>query len=241
MKRAVALLCLLAYAPFASGLIWIQPSRFTVAGGGGGPTLIAHTGTAAGVNGGTTSSIDTTGANFAVIAVCWYDAVTASPTISDSNSNTWTALTRTETNDTGVRFYYTQGGTFGTGHTFTASGTSTYAAIFVQAWSTVASTPFDVENGGTAFVTTTIQPGSVTPSQANTIVITATADNDSGLVPSSINSSFTISDTVAVNTGTNVGGGMAYKVLTAASAQNPTWTYSGSFNDASARIATFKY
>lgn len=28
MKRALALLCLLAYTPFAFGLIWIQPSRF---------------------------------------------------------------------------------------------------------------------------------------------------------------------------------------------------------------------
>lgn len=35
MKRAIALLCLLAYAPVAFGLIWIQPSRFATAGGGG--------------------------------------------------------------------------------------------------------------------------------------------------------------------------------------------------------------
>lgn len=218
----------------------VASAAYTITAGSG-PTLIAHTGAATGVNGGATSSIDTTGANFAVIAVCWYDAVTASPTISDSKGNTWTSLTRTESNDTGVRFYYTQGGTFGTGHTFTASGTSIYSSIFVQAWSLISATPFDVENGATAVVSTTIQPGSVTPGQANVLVITATANNDSALVPSSINSSFTISDSVAVNTGTNVGGGMAYRVITDGSAQNPTWTYSGTFNDASARSATFKY
>jgi hypothetical protein len=35
MKRLITLFVLFAFLPFASGIIWIQPSRFTVAGGGG--------------------------------------------------------------------------------------------------------------------------------------------------------------------------------------------------------------
>lgn len=39
MKRLISLLVLLAFAPFAMGLIFIQPSRFTT-GGGGSPTYV---------------------------------------------------------------------------------------------------------------------------------------------------------------------------------------------------------
>ncbi len=40
MKRLISLLLVLAYVPFASGIIWIQPSRFTT---GGGPPAWAYT------------------------------------------------------------------------------------------------------------------------------------------------------------------------------------------------------
>lgn len=36
MKRFLALVTLLSFLPFAFGFVWIQPSRFVVAGGGGG-------------------------------------------------------------------------------------------------------------------------------------------------------------------------------------------------------------
>jgi hypothetical protein len=39
MKRLTALLVLLTFLPFASGLIWIQPARFTT-GGGGSPAWV---------------------------------------------------------------------------------------------------------------------------------------------------------------------------------------------------------
>jgi hypothetical protein len=55
----------------------------------------------------TSAAIDTTGADLLVLALSWYDAE-AAPTISDSETNTWTALTARDGNHSGaaVQFYY---------------------------------------------------------------------------------------------------------------------------------------
>lgn len=244
MKRLLSALVLIAFTPFALGLVWIQPSRFAVVGGGG-PTIIAHAGAAGTSNSATTASIDTTGANLLVVSACWYPGVTADAVITDSKGNTWTALTRRGTvgvSLTANRLFYCYGGTVGTGHTFTTTATGGYHSIQVIALSGMAASPLDQQNGGQDGGTwTTRQPGSITPSQDNTVVIAALTfeANSGGTI--SINDSFTIADTVAYGTGTNDGGSLAYKILTVASSQNPTWTSSSSSGDAALSIASFKY
>jgi hypothetical protein len=185
----------------------------------------------------TTGSINTTGANFIVVYIS--DYLPSSTTLSDNKSNTWTALTaKAGTSQSRSQLYYCYAPTVGAGHTFTAGNSGgSYPSISVQAWSGIASSPFDVENGGVTGSASSLQPGSVTPGSANEIVITGVGGITQGTI--SIDSGFTISDQFAYN-GAAFGGSMAYLIQTTATAENPTWSWNGGANEASAVIATFK-
>lgn len=185
----------------------------------------------------TTGSVNTTGANLVVVAVVEQQGVTGA--LSDNKSNTWTPLTASEiAGGVGGKLYYSSSPTVGSGHTFTI-GTSSAPTIYAQAFSGVStSTPFDQQNGGTATGGTTVQPGSVTPSQNNELIVTMLGFNGAA-TPTSINSSFVKTDEQNFGAGNNYGGAMAYLIQTSLAAVNPTWTDSGSFSRVS-RIATFK-
>lgn len=215
----------------------------TVVAAGSSPTLIANVGTAGTVNGVTTSAIDTTGANFIVINVHWYDLITTDGTLTDSKSNTWTPLTKRlgTGQDNSIQLFYSFNPTVGTNHTFTYNGTATYPSIEVQAWNNLATSPFDVENWGEANNTNVISTGSVTCSQANGLLIAGLGFNDNSSGAVSINSSFTISNSVAYSGGNAVGSSMAYKILTAIGAENPQWNITNNSNQLIAQIACFKY
>lgn len=182
----------------------------------------------------TTGAIDTTGANI-LIAVA-----TSNSVVTDSKSNTWTKLT--VRNDTGghgneCAIYYAKNPTVGSGHTFTATGG--FPSIAVASFSGADTTsPFDQENGtGSAGSVTSIQTGSVTPTQNNELLI-AGLTFDVSNTPS-INSSFTITNTTDYSGGNHYGVSMAYKIQTSLSAENPTWSWGAGAFVATA-IATFK-
>lgn len=189
----------------------------------------------------TTAGINTTGANLIVISASWFIGTTAEVTISDSNGNTWTALTGSTGGGTWRnRLYYCSSPVVGSGHTFTATGASTASVIAVQAWSNMStSSPFDQQNGGSNASSSTVATGSITPSQANTVVILGYTTNNNRSFSSFSDGTYTSSDTQAGVGGTATGG-MGYKILTSASAQNITITFSGACTNA-ARIASFKY
>lgn len=216
----------------------INPFLFPVAGGG--PSLIASTIVGGGASGVTSSGIDTTGANFIVVGVVYYNLGTpSSPALTDNKSNTWTALT-SQTAATGkTLLYYCFGPTVGSGHTFSFGGNNVYSSIAVSAWSGIATSPFDVENGATNNVGTSLSTGSITPSQNNTLLISCLGDTSIGTI--SINSGFTISGTVAYSAGNFYGLSMAYKVLSAIAATNPQWSTTGAGVELLATIASFKY
>lgn len=212
-----------------------------VAGGGGGFSLVAHTiainGNAASI---TTSAIDTTGATFIVVAFDQLDAETLA-LVTDNKGNLWTALTARDSGGAGpeTQLVYCISPTVGAGHTFTVSTVSPFLVghIAVQAWNGGTGT-FDVQNGGNPAFGTTAQPGSVTPSVNNSLIITSiSADNDSAL-PLTINSGFTVSDSMK-GSGLYLFG-MAYFVQGTAAAINPTWSWAGTGSDIAAAIATFK-
>ena len=218
-------------------MIWVQPSRFGAPGGGGGPTLVAGLHEGLGGGGGTTSDLDTTGANLIVITINTYSVPSSGP--SDSKSNTWTELTMAS--DGGfhrVRVYYCYNPTVGSGHNFSTS--LGYSGMGVMAFSGIASSPFDQESGASASSTTTVQPGSITPSQANTVQIFAW-EHDNQVVTPSVNSGFTINGSVTPSGGNYTGGGSAYRIATSASAVNPTLTLSGTSNVLVCHLSVFKY
>jgi hypothetical protein len=127
--------------------------------------------------------------------------------------------------------------TVGTGHTFTVSGTSLFQSLIASAFSGVATaSPFDVENGAGSAGATSIATGSVTPSQANSLIVTTVGSLWSS---HSIDSGFTEIADVAYSAGNHFSIAAAYLVQSAASAVNPTWSGPTS-EDSAARIAVFK-
>lgn len=216
----------------------------TGGGGGGGLALVSSvnfTGPAfigSGVS--TTSAIDTTGANLLIAYANDYTGYSHSLAVSDSKGNTWTALTaQDDTSSTYSRLFYCAGGTVGSGHTFSIGiGGAGNPIIAVQAWSGANVSPFDVENGSNANART-IQPGSVTPSQANSLIVCGFSEGvEAGY---SINGGYTTTVTDDVGTHGNTGMALAYLVQTSAVATNPTWsTVSNGIAPKTACIAVFK-
>jgi hypothetical protein len=217
----------------------------TIASGGGSPALIASVATGGTINGVTSSAIDTTGANFFIATVSWYATVNNMQLaqFSDSKGNTWSELTVAGipgTTTTANRIFYCVPTSVGTGHTFTASRNDTYPAIAVMAFSNMSATPFDQQNQNEAAATTTIQPGSITATQANSVLFSSVSWEVNATTVS-INSSFTGLVQASPVTGDSLGVGLAYRIDTSASATNPTWTKSGSSAHMSSSIAAFDY
>jgi hypothetical protein len=202
---------------------------------------IAHVEEALGVNGGTSSAIDTTGADFIVAFIAADGGVVSLDTLSiqDSKSNTWVKLTRQwNSGDVGGQLFYTINPTVGTGHTFGCPTASSFSSIFVAAWSgSELSSPFDQQNGAANPTSTTHQPGSVTPTTNNQLVINAVGH---GVTSASINGGFTkVGVDVALGPGNHYGGVMFFLVQTTAAAANSTATLNAT-SIAVDVIATFK-
>lgn len=189
----------------------------------------------------TSSAIDTTGADLLVAVTNHYIGGGGSLTLSDSKGNTWTPLTLRSVGSGRSRMYYAKNAIVGTGHTFTATGTGSFPVVAVQAFSgSDLTSPFDVENGvsDTSIFLTSGQPGSVTPSLNNELIIAGQANLNSNGGASSIDSGFTKTDGVdrAPN---GLGVAIAYLIQTTATAANPTWSWPSAQSQA-LTIATFK-
>lgn len=185
-------------------------------------SLVANVAIPGAPNGGTSSSIDTTGATLLVIHVADADAVAT--TVSDSKGNTWTPLAARQ-NSVESQLYYCASPTVGSGHTFTTSASSAFPAGQVLAFSGVDASPFDVQNGNTT-TDSTIQTGSVTPAEDGSLIV-AGVGHVRGVSPT-IGSGFAVTDSNALYGGTYYGAGAAYLVQTTAAAINPTWTLDSS-------------
>ena len=219
-----------------------DPASFASAGaphaiGTGGIEVVDDTAAyASNGNNVTTDAIDTTGANLLIIGLATYAGSVT--TVSDSKGNTWTALTQYGTSDSTVRLYYAENPTVGTGHTFSADEGAKYPAISVLAVKGAAtSSVADQQNGGTVVISTTVQPGSVTPTEDNELVVTITCGYSGA--PSAIDGGFALSSSVDYHSGQSMAGGLAYLIQGAAAATNPTWTWDAS-SVIIASIATFR-
>jgi hypothetical protein len=182
----------------------------------------------------TTGAINTTGADLIVLALAYDSASTAS----DSKGNTWTFVGSYNTGAGQIiALYYCQNPTVGSGHTF--SGSLSYGAVAVSAFSGSTSSPYDVKNG-TAMGSsgTSVATGSITPSQDNELCVAAIALGGSS-ASASINGSFTIGTSLNATSGVNYGVGLAYLVQTTAASANPTWSWTNAATNV-AMIASFK-
>ncbi len=201
-------------------------------------TLIANTGASSGDgNSVTTSSIDTSGANFLVVSGGF--STGTSPTISDNKSNSWTTtLTSRDSGGPKGQLYYVANATVGTGHTFTLSQGGSFPSLCVAAFSAVkTSSPFDQETGANSTSATTLQAVAVDPSEDNCLIIYGSAHEDTGTV--SIDSGMTITNQRALAGGAAYGSALAYKVQTTHASINAIWTFTGSIH-CTLEMAVFK-
>lgn len=178
-------------------------------------TLGAHAIKAtAGTGNATTDAFDSSGATLLIMVATAYPE---SISVSDSKSNTWTALTVQPGNLAYGRLYYVLNPTVGSGHTVTAIGT--FASVAVACFNNVDS--YDQESAAA----NTTQPGSITPSDADALIVngwvmygSAAPTIDTGTLLDALGSGF----------GNIMDIALAYEIRSgSAAASNPTWSSSG--------------
>lgn len=181
-------------------------------------------------NGGTTGDIDTSLADFIVLCLTWFQNVTPDPTISDSEGNTWSPLTKLNPDDWSGRIWYAENPNVGANHTFTIAGSLIFWGVGISAWSGMSvSSVFNnqataARNGSTG---TTLQVGPLTADTTETLAITKLGAREDGTVISGIDSSFTVIGTLDKGA-TGLGISHAYKIINDTDIVNPTWSFNSS-------------
>jgi hypothetical protein len=174
-----------------------------------------------------TSPIDTTGVTLLIAVAAWFAGVTSPAVMADNKGNTWVERDRvTDGSNVIVSIYDCVAPTVGTNHVFSLTGTTTLPSLVVDGWSGEhASSPFDQVAAGATATSTTIQPGSVTPTQNNELVVTGIC-SDTQI--DSIDGSFVITTNIAGVPSTSFDVAAARLIQTSAAAANPTWTVNSS-------------
>lgn len=189
---------------------------------GAQPAVVSHVSGAA-ANSFTTAAINTTGATALVACATGLPGYS----LTDSASNTWTTAI-TKTNNHITTLYYVTTPNTSASHTFTITQTAKSATLQVIAASGTG--PLDGaavgnDTGGNSGLTS-VQPGSITPAQANDGFYTCFGVDTAGSY--TINGIFTVTDQSNFNGGCCFGGAMAWATEGNTTAQNPTWSESGS-------------
>jgi hypothetical protein len=209
-----------------------QAGMTRAAGGGGGISVLATVAAVSASPGSscsaTTAAIDTSGASILVVAVTTQGL---SGTVSDSEGNTWTALTQSAGGSTAIsRLYYCLSPSTSASHTFTVSSLA-YPVIYALAASGV--TTYEEEDvvGGTAASSTS--GCSVAGTYAESLVVSAIQIWTSNT--GAMDSGFTTIQT-DFSSGINYGAAFAYKVT--ATPISPTWSWASS-DEYAAAMASF--
>lgn len=192
----------------------------------------------------TTSAINTSGASLLVATVNGFNSINPIGNPSDSKANTWFNLT-THVCSGGISsgyIAYAKNPIVGSGHTFTFGAVATYPCICVAAFSGADLTaPFDQENGADNVSATTGQPGSITPTINDALIIACAQYFDATTV-GSVDSGLTLQENQASDgTVTHVGGSLAYGIqIPPPFAVNPTFTAAAGGPRQWLAIASFK-
>lgn len=229
MKRLLFIIGLLLPLGRAQAVLPI----FSVLAGGGliatpssGFALVNHLEYSPNGGGLTTGSLDCTGANLIVVFIGTYKDWYAS-SMTDSNSNTYTACTKYSGSAQAGQFWYCRNPSGSlSALTFTVTGVSgninLYSFFGIMAFSGGATSTLDQQNG-TIDSTDPLQPGSITPSQNNALVVMGIFDYANGASPTTTGGTY-----YGVAKSGNIGmGGSAWTVQTSATAINNTWVSSG--------------
>lgn len=208
-------------------------------------TQIGHTSAGSGdTSTVTTGTLNVPTADLITVEIVEYQVQGTTVVLSDSQTNTYTQCGSTFEVSGGVkiRLFYTQGaGIASSSFTVTGTGNTVYPGFFVQAWTGSAASPCDTTaiSGGTTASATTLQPNSsITPAQANSLIITAVVVG--AVRDFTINGGFTEQDELAFSSESYYGGSMAFLIQTTATAAQPTWDNNGAATEMATVIGTFK-
>lgn len=193
-------------------------------------------------NNATTSTVDMTGATHFVVCVGMPNG-NDEPTISDTAGNTnWVRDELVSSLVSGdLRVYRCANALDSANYALTLNSVqANFFGIVVHGFSGVKTTsPLDANsNSNVQNGVSSIQPGSMTPTEDGEVVYTGIVVHTSGNNPSSIDSGFTRAS-VAVSAD-NFGVGGAYKVQTSAGAENPTWSITPAADDPATVIFAYK-
>ena len=189
----------------------------------------------------TSGAIDSTGANLLVsgLGSSWN-----TKPFFDSKSNTWSQVRSELENfdfDRQASIAWSTPTSVGSGHTGSHGQalSSNYQAIVFAAFSgAAASSPEDQTADDYISSTESIQAGSITPTEANELIIAVLCSRSD--VEVSIDSGFTIIAQIPASESPQYRAvAMAYKIQTSAEAVNPTWSWTGA-HAAVAIIHSFK-
>lgn len=228
-KLLFCLLCLLLLVPSE---VWAAYARVAVVTAGGGTNSISVS----------TAATDMTGVDLIVIGVSWYNVNDPNPAVSDDSSNAYTLVGSIRTSgDFSSALYYKQAPTVDNSMVFSFTSTGIIVpSIVVMGFSGSTGTPLDQNTGSVGGSGTTVQPGSITPTQDDELLVSMSTILDAATV--TVNLSFdSPPDQVNQVAGDHVGMAMTYQIQTTATARNPTFTYSASQTaNITAGIASFK-
>jgi hypothetical protein len=120
-----------------------------------------------------------------------------------------------------------------------SAGGGLYGTIQAATFSGSATPGYDTSSQGEAF-TNSVNPGSVTPANNNSLVVTGFGGAYQNGV-ASVSTPYSITDQEPNVNGVTEAGALAWQSLASPSAQNPTWTTTGSLGvaDTVASIAVF--
>jgi hypothetical protein len=227
MRKVLALFVVL--------LLWAAPVDAAI-------TVVTGTNVCAGSSDGsavTTAGVNTTGATLLVAAVSDHPGFDG--TISDSQGNTWTtSLATANAGGSSGKLYFAVVTSTNASHTVTYSGDSTFPSICIIAFAGTHSTPYTTQESTGTAASNAVQPGSLTPSEDNCVVVSALAFNDNSSQTFSINGGWTIAGQEPYSGGLHFGAGLGYLIQTTAAATNPQWSFAASSADLSASSAVFK-
>lgn len=181
-----------------------------------------------------TGPVNTTGCDLLVAVISLSGA-----TLTDSKSNTWTALTAQTYSDKSARIWYCANPTVGTGHYFTTTGYSGISVIGCSGVNT--SSPYDKQTGAAQAGGSPIAAGTIAPAEEMELIIAGLAIGGSGGTTSST-ASFTQGS--YIDPGANrYGAALFYKIKGTGdtSSESPSLSWSnGDTGGAAAVMAAFR-
>jgi len=187
------------------------------------PVLIANTVFTGGSNGGTTGSVNTTGATGLFVITGAYAGAASNEAVTDNKGNTFTQRAVLQTSPTQYELSLwdcISSPTVGPGHTFSQGSYSYYNTICAAAFSGTTTYGSSV-TAQIASGTSTEQAGSLTPG-GSALCISGLLFNNSMTGTASIDSSFSITNQTPSVASTCQGSALAW--LASSSAFNPTWS-----------------